>query len=481
MSEETQNKATSSAVVAKAGIWYTICNFLFRGMAFITTPIFTRLLTKAEIGDFSNFTSWINILVVVTAFDIQASIIRSKLEHKDDMDSYVWSILSLTSVATLVLYGIVCCFPDFFTELFQMEMRYIHVMFVYLFFSPAYHMLITKQRAFYKYKMFVVLTGITLVTATLMSLLMVLLVENKLDGRLYGYYIPFIIISALIYAYLAYKGKKIKLSYWRYACLICLPLVPHVLSLHLLHSSDKILIKRYLGAEPAAIYSIAYSCYHIATILFDSINKAWAPWLLESLHHKDYEGTKKVSKMVIAVFVAVIIGVLMLVPEFIMILGGKGYEAAIYCLPPLITSCVFQMIYTMYVNVEFYMKRTFGVAGATMVATLINIILDWNLVPRFPEYGHIIAAYTTMAGFIVLFVLHYLMVKRMSMAHVFDIKYNVAVLVGVLIISIAMNFLYAMPMLRYACVLAYGSIFMVVVYKNKNVLLSLLSKRKKRK
>ena len=88
-----ENKGKSGKIVAKAGIWYTICNFIFRGMAFITTPIFTRLLTKSEVGSFSNMSSWISIFTVLTALDLHSSIIRSKLEHEEDLDSYIWSIL----------------------------------------------------------------------------------------------------------------------------------------------------------------------------------------------------------------------------------------------------------------------------------------------------------------------------------------------------------------------------------------------------
>ena len=111
MSSIKSKSVPDSELVVKAGIWYTICNFLFRGMAFITTPIFARLLTKGELGSFSNISSWVTILTVVTAFDLQTSIIRSKLEHEDDMDSYIWSILSLTSIATLAIYFIVNIFP----------------------------------------------------------------------------------------------------------------------------------------------------------------------------------------------------------------------------------------------------------------------------------------------------------------------------------------------------------------------------------
>ena len=309
--DEISKSVNSSGVVAKAGLWYTVCNFFFRGMAFITTPIFARMMTKTELGSFSNFSSWAAILTVVTSFDLAQSIIRSKLEHEKDMDSYIWSILTFSTIWTLLLYGLVLLFPSIFSEFLKIDEKYIHIMFLYLLSAPAYQMLITKHRAFYKYKMFVLLTGIMSVSGTLLSLTMVILMQDKLMGRIMGYYIPNIIIGFSIFAILAIKGKKVKVRYWKYACVICLPLVPHVLSLYLLSSSDTLIITRLCGAEYTAVYSIAYSAYHIVTILFDSMNKAWAPWLLESLHQKKYSQIKKVSKVYIGIFVIIILIILL--------------------------------------------------------------------------------------------------------------------------------------------------------------------------
>lgn len=476
MSEEKNNRSNSH-IVAKAGIWYTICNFLFRGMAFITTPIFTRLLTKNEIGSFSNMASWIGVLTVLTAFDLQTSIIRSKLEHEKDIDSYILSILSLTTLTTLFFYCIVMLFPVYFMKLLQMDMKYIHAVFVYLLVSPAYFMLITKQRAFYKYKMFVLLTGISVVFSTLLSLGLVLLMDNKLAGRFFGYYAPQITMGIIIYLYLVFKGRKIKLQYWKYACAICLPLVPHALSLYLLSSSDKIIITKLCGAEYTAIYSIAYSCYHIVTILFDSMNKAWAPWLLDSLHSKNYGEIKRVSKIYIQVFQVLSIGILMFVPEIVLILGGKQYLGAIYCLPPLITSCVFQFIYTMYVNIEFYKKKTIGVAGATVFATILNITLNLLFIPLSRKNSYVIAAYTTLAGYIVLFVLHYLLVKRLKMEHIYDIKYIVIVLISTLIFSLIINVLYSTIVLRYIVIVVYAIAIFLIVFKKRDIFFQIILKK----
>ena len=137
MSEQKQ--ARSSAVVAKAGLWFTVCNVLFRGLAFITTPIFARLLTKAELGSFSNMASWASIIGVLTSFELAQSIIRSKLEHEDDIDSYIWSILSFSTLWTLLCYGVVCLFPTFFTSLFEMDMRYPHHVYQFFMRSGIFH------------------------------------------------------------------------------------------------------------------------------------------------------------------------------------------------------------------------------------------------------------------------------------------------------------------------------------------------------
>lgn len=480
MSEQKQ--ARSSAVVAKAGLWFTVCNVLFRGLAFITTPIFARLLTKAELGSFSNMASWASIIGVLTSFDLAQSIIRSKLEHEDDIDSYIWSILSFSTLWTLLCYGVVCLFPTFFTSLFEMDMRCIHIMFISFLCAPAYSMLATKHRAFYKYKTYVALTGLYVVASLALSVVLVLTMQDKLMGRVIGNYAPHIVIGGIIFVHLAIKGKRIKTEYWKYACVICIPLVPHVLSLHLLSASDRIIITRTSGSEYTAIYSIAYSAYHIATLIFDSMNKAFAPWLLESLHHENYKAIQKTSKVYIGVFVVLVVGVLLLAPEVIWILGGKQYAGAVYCIPPLIASCVIQLIYRMYVNIEFYKKKTVGVAVATIIAAGVNILLNLILIPLNIEHSHIIASYTTLAGYMLLFGLHYYMVRRMKLDHVYDIRYILKILLVVFVLAGITIALYGWsPIIRYVLVVIYGAAVLYVGYRNKETILGLFRNKKKAK
>ena len=472
-----RNGHTDSSIVAKAGIWYTVCNFTFKGLAFITTPIFTRLLTKTEIGYFSNFASWVSILAVLTSFDFSQSIIRSKLDHKDDMDCYIWSILCLSTLWTLVVYGIVCAFPHFFEAFFQMEMKHIHIMFLYFLTTPAYTMIITKHRAFYKYKSFVAMTAFATLMAVMSSLVLVVLMQDKVTGRIIGHYVPYIIVGSCIYVYLASRGRKIKTQYWKFACTLCIPLVPHVLSMNLLNSSDKIIITKLCGNESTAIYSIAYNCYHIATILLDSLNKAWAPWLLDSLHAKKYSEIKKTSRYYILIFASIAFAVTLVAPEIVLILGGKTYSDASFCIPPLISSCMIQLMYTMYVNVEFYLKRTIGVSLATMIATFVNIGLNYAIIPINLEYGFAVAAYTTLVGYIVLFCLHYLMVKHYQMDFIFDTKFIFLMLAVSVASTLPITILYRLTLIRYIFALVYVLIIGCVTLKSYRSIKGMLKRK----
>ena len=127
--------------------------------------------------------------------------------------------------------------------------------------------------------------------------------------------------------------------------------------------------------------------------LLDSMNKAWAPWFLDTLHSKDYSNVKPVTKPYFLLFVSIAGGIFLLGPEVILILGGKAYLDAIFILPPLIMGCVVQFVYTMYVQVEFYEKKTIGVAIGTISSAAINIVLNLIFIHAF---GYRAAAYVTL-------------------------------------------------------------------------------------
>ena len=121
----------------KSGFWYLIANFVVKAMAFITTPIFTRLLTKEEYGQYGVFTSWASIAVIVITMSMESSLIIAKYDYKDKLEQYNLSILSLTLISTAVWTIIINLLSGFFVELTGLRLFYLNLMMLYCFFYAA--------------------------------------------------------------------------------------------------------------------------------------------------------------------------------------------------------------------------------------------------------------------------------------------------------------------------------------------------------
>ena len=72
---------------AKASFVLMLTQLIQKGLAVITTPIFTRLLTTAEYGQVSVFFSWYEILVIFSGFCLSKGVFNNgMLDYKDDRD-----------------------------------------------------------------------------------------------------------------------------------------------------------------------------------------------------------------------------------------------------------------------------------------------------------------------------------------------------------------------------------------------------------
>ena len=54
----------------KASFWFTVCNILNKGIALISTPIFVRILTTDQYGDYSVFQSWYSIIIIFATLNL---------------------------------------------------------------------------------------------------------------------------------------------------------------------------------------------------------------------------------------------------------------------------------------------------------------------------------------------------------------------------------------------------------------------------
>ena len=115
----------------------------------------------------------------------------------------------------------------------------------------------------------------------------------------------------------------------------------------LLNAMDRIMIDRWCGSEQTALYSLAYNCGAIVTLLLNSINSAFSPWLGEKLSENKSDEVRAFSKVYISGFIVFSFGIMLIAPEVLLLLGGKNYYEAIYVM----TSCFYGMYLSIFVHV----------------------------------------------------------------------------------------------------------------------------------
>lgn len=288
--------------VIKSSTWYTISNFLLSGISFLTTPLFTRLLSLEEYGTFSNFNAIYSIVSVVITLNLGSTLIRARYDFSDDKEGYTSTLLYISTILVFIILIISNIFYDQISYLFRLDRFAINIMFISIIFLPAMNIFQIWQRIEYKYKMSVFVSFLSSIGNVVFSLIFVFTFENKLDGRILGSQISGIIIGSIILIYYFKKSYKFNIQYCKYALKICIPYLPHLLSLNILSVSDKLMITQMSGSQYNALYSVAVSCGMIMTILLNSLNSAFSPWLGKKLHHKQYKDIKKVSYFYIFIF-----------------------------------------------------------------------------------------------------------------------------------------------------------------------------------
>lgn len=470
---KSDNIQTTSSV--KIAFWYLVGDLLVKGLSVITTPIFTRLLTKEEYGNFSNFTSWESILLIFVTLDLSTSITRAKYDYGDKMDEYISSITAVSTFMTLLLYAVVEMNASFFVNFFSMDLFYIRVLFVYFLFDPVYTYMQTKYRIYRKYKLFLFFSLSTAILRTCLSIILVYLMEDNFKARVYGYIIPVLFLYAGIFAYVWMKGKKVKWEYCKYALAIGIPLIPHTLAGNILSTSDRVMIQNICGPEQTALYAISYTIASLVNLISMSLGKAWIPWLFDNMADDKIRIIKEKSKVYVDVFVIVMLGAMLMAPEIVLLLGGKAYYEARYIIPAVMSGLICRFVYTMYVNVETFYKKTFSISVGTMLAAILNIVLNLLFIPYF---GYMAAAYTTLVGYLSMLIFHFVNVKYiMHKSEYYDNK-NFFIKVAIFILlQFVCTALYANDIIRYAAVVVYAMAFACYAWKNRGFVKEILVKK----
>ncbi|MCB6994509.1 oligosaccharide flippase family protein [bacterium 210820-DFI.6.37] len=461
-------KKINTMLLIKSGFWYTVSSFLTRAMVFITMPVFTRIMTKTEYGNFSIYCNWQAILLIICGIEVYATLNRARFDFtkEKELDGYITSSLVLSTVITSIICLLYLCFPFVFEKILLIDKKYMFMMFAYLFTYPALAMFQAKQRITYKYKLCAAISFGLAIGSSLLSLALVIMMKSdRLFGRIVGQYVFSIVVGLIFYLYFMYRSRQVSVRAWKYALRIGLPMVFSYIGSQILLSSDSIILKHMCSAEEVSYISVTHTTSHIMLILVQALNTAWAPWFYDMLKM----GNKKKIREIYQIYLWLVIGltfvVLLIGPEIISVLGGLQYKESIYVLPAYMMCGTFSVLTAQFGNLETYYKKPEYAAVLTAIISALNVILN---ILGVKLLGYRAVCYTTVICQLILIGLHYFVTQKMEIRSLLPIKKMiVALCITVIIIPIMLG-LYQSNLIRYICILLAiiaGTIILILKHK----------------
>jgi O-antigen/teichoic acid export membrane protein len=385
---------------------YIGANFFLKGLTFLTIPIFTRLLSPADYGNISLYTTLTSIFGIIFILGIDGSLYRYYFEKNEDYSSFLGTNMLFLFLVNIVFIAALFIFRNYLINLFSLSEDIYDFAIISSFLSVPVALLLADYQCSMKSKKYSVLNIIKYSSITIISIVIILLLrENLYLGRVYSE----LLIGTVFFAYsiillLKISKFKIKLRYITYSLMLGIPLLPGALSQFAMNFFDRLIINQVNGENEVGLYSFAFNIGMVMNTFVMGMNQSWAPIFYDKLKNDKNSEIHNLSPKYANIIFSAAIVLILFSREIVFILGEKRYHAALNIIPIVMLGYVFIFLYTLYANYAFYYKKVWLITLFTVISGVVSVALNYILIPK---YGYKFASVSALASYLLLFILHY--------------------------------------------------------------------------
>jgi O-antigen/teichoic acid export membrane protein len=189
-----------------------------------------------------------------------------------------------------------------------------------------------------------------------------------------------------------------------------LPLVPAYLAGWALTFSDRFFLERYADLKQVGIYAIGYSIASVLNMVMGWFNTAWLPYGYSVANQPDVKiFYARMLTYALTLFTLISLGLSLFAREVLTLLATPSYYGAARVVPLIALAYLFyEMNYMIAFGLDLTGKTSYY-APIVGIAAVLNIVLNFSLIPSFGMMG---AAVSTVASYMVMPVMAYLIVRR---------------------------------------------------------------------
>ena len=401
--------------IIRNSILYVLSTGVSKGLPFIMLPLLTRYLSVEEFGVLGVVTVVVSILAIVIGFNPSVFIITKFYKtEKKTLGLYIYNIFLISILCCSVIALSFMCFPGLLLDYGISQTMFVVIILVSLnrvIMSLGLAVLQMQKKALDYFR-------INIVFATLMLILVYFLLvvfANGWESVLISELVVGILLSVLMLRFLKRDGyitPNLQASAVKDFMHFSLPLIPHVLAFWVMNFIDRLFLAEMTDMKTVGLYSTAYMLGLGLSLLHESIHRAWQPYFFEYLSREKVDLKKRMVKYTWLYYLGSIVSFFLYVEVLrlcLPLLVDKDYLSSMEFVPLIALGYTALGMYRVVAGYLYYHNRTVILSVVTICSALVNIVMNFVLIPINGAMG---AAQATLIAFVFLFLVIKLIVVR---------------------------------------------------------------------
>lgn len=380
-------------------------------VSFLLVPIYTIFLVPDDFGYVDLIVTYISLVVPFVTIQLEFAAFRFAISLRKDHEklsellSTIFTLILPASVLSLIIFWVISYF---------INIPYVSLISFNALSMVVVSVLLQFTRGIGQTKSFAVASVITGLTTSVLSIIFVAVLHWSAASILLATAVANTVASVYLISIIGLKNqirfKNVNLGISKDLLLYTLPLLPNNVSWWILNVSDRTIISVVLGVGANGIYAIANKFAFIPSAVFGIFNMSWTE--TASLHintpDKD-EYFSKICNNAVKVYSSVTLLFIVVMSIAFPYIVGHKYAEAYYYIPILAVGALAQGLVGLYSAIYIAKKKTAQIANTSLMAAIINIIINLLLVYFIGIYA---SAISTAVAFLAMFIFRHFDVQK---------------------------------------------------------------------
>lgn len=385
---------------------YIVGGFLNRVLGLIALPIYTYFLSPEQYGTYAIILSYVSLGSLIFTLNTHSSVSRflyeEDLKKEVFLSTSIYISLLLIALSFLIIYSIDTAF---LSDLLEIDIgSYREIIFLLIFFGimfGIYTQVLIPERKSKEYTRVTVIKSYSIFFISIVFLFLNRDVSSLIYSNLVVELVSFFYVAKFLCKRIT---PSVSFDSIKYIFSYSVFLLPYSLSGIILSQIDRVMLAKLLSLESVGIYSVGYTLSMIPWTVFVIFSKGWTPEYFSYMNNRKYNLLDRDTKYILWGAYFIILSMILFLGDIIHIVFGDKYSAIYDILPILLSSVVFMILWQLWGRGIGYSKKTIWTSIIGIVSAVVNVILNYFLIPLFGVKG---AAYATLFSYIIMALLGY--------------------------------------------------------------------------